>query len=338
MRQHLATALTIVGAVVGAGFASGREVYQFFSRFGVRAIIGVIIAIMMLTLLSIRVLVLAKRHRAKTLVELMQHHLGTNYAKVIKVVLLAALWLGLGVMLSGAGAAGESLGIGQLFTIVLTAAVTAACLNIGIAAVSQANTILIPVLMAVSVYIFCQGMKLGNTTFLIQDASQGSWPALVWSAVLYAGLNSLLVFVVIPPLLQVGKPLGVVLGCGVFGVLLLCTTLLLLQFPVVAATSPIPLLSITTDIAPQVPALYGVLLWTALTTTALANGVGLVEFLVRRYTWNRLLVSASVVISCLPLAFFPFARLVAVVYTALGYVALLVVAAIVFPGRYKRAL
>jgi len=269
MRQHLATALTIVGAVVGAGFASGREVYQFFSRFGVRAIIGVIIAIVMLTLLSVRVLMLAKRHRAKNLVELMQQHLGTNYAKLIKVVLLAALWLGLSVMLSGAGAAGESLGISQLLAIVLTAAVTAGCLNIGIVAVSQANTILIPVLMAVSVYIYYQGMKLGSTTFLIQDASLGSWPALVWSAVLYAGLNSLLVFVVIPPLLQVGKPLGVVLGCGVFGALLLCTTLLLLQFPVVAATSPIPLLSITTEIAPQVPALYGVLLWTALTTTAL---------------------------------------------------------------------
>ncbi|MDP3488251.1 MAG: hypothetical protein Q8S19_10050 [Bacillota bacterium] len=333
MRQQIESALTIVGAVVGAGFASGREVYHFFSRYGANGLLGVIVAMVILCLLCTRVLALARLYRADTLSELMQSHLGVGVNRLLSIVLLGVLWLGLGVMLSGAGAAGESLGVNKLVTLAVTSSLIAACLCSGIAGIKKANTLLIPILIAVSIYLFYRGMEHGSYSFLIMDSSVSSWAGSVWSAFLYAGLNSLLVFVVIPPLAIGGKPTGILLACIMLAVMLLGTTLLLLQFPVLSAGSPVPILSITADIAPRMPEIYGVILWTALTTTALANGLGMQTFAESRLKLNKLSASVLVVASSLPIALLPFAKLVAIVYTGLGYVALVLAAAMLKPSR-----
>lgn len=333
MRQQIESAFTVVGAVVGAGFASGREVYYFFSRYGANGLLGVVVAMAVLGLLCIRVQYLSRRYGASTLSELMQRHLGGGANRVLSQVLLVALWLGLGVMLSGAGAAGESLGLNKLLTLAITACLIAACLYSGIAGIKKANALLIPIMIAVSIYLFWRGMEHGSYSFLIVDISITSWAGSIWSAILYAGLNSLLVFVVVPPLAVGGKPTGILLGCLLFAVMLLGTTLLLLQFPVLSASSPIPILSITADIAPRMPEIYGVILWTALTTTALANGLGMQTFVETRLNLNRVSASVLVVASSLPIALLPFVNLVAVVYTGLGYVALVLAAAMLKPSR-----
>ena len=333
MRQQIESALTVVGAVVGAGFASGREVYHFFSRYGANGLLGVVVAMAILCLLCTRVLALARRYRARTLSELMQRHLGVGVNRLLSLALLGALWLGLGVMLSGAGAAGESLGVNKLVALAVTSILTVVCLYSGIAGIKKANTVLIPILIAGSLYLFCRGMEHGNYSFLIVDPSVSSWAGSVWSAFLYAGLNSLLVFVVIPPLAIGGKPTGILLGCVLFAVMLLGTTLLLLQFPVLSAGSPVPILSITADIAPRMPGIYGVILWTALTTTALANGLGMQAFVENRLKLNKFPASILVVGSSLPIALLPFAQLVAIVYTGLGYVALVLAVALIKPSR-----
>lgn len=334
MRQQIESALTVVGAVVGAGFASGREVYYFFSRYGANGLLGVFVAMIILCLLCTRVLALARLYRVNSLSELMQKHLGVGVNRLLSRVLIGALWLGLGVMLSGAGAAGESLGVSKLVTLAVTSSLIIVCLYSGIAGIRRANTILIPILIAVSVYLFWRGMEHGNYSFLIVDISVLSWAGSVWSGILYAGMNSLLLFVMIPPLASGGKSSGILLGCALFAVLLLGTTLLLLQFPVLSAESAVPILSITADIAPRMPAIYGTILWTALTTTALANGLGMQAFVESRLKLHRLSTSALIVVSSLPIALLPFANLVAVVYTGLGYVALVLAAALMLkPSR-----
>lgn len=333
MRQQIESALTVVGAVVGAGFASGREVYHFFSRYGANGLLGVVVAIAFLCLLCARLQALSIRYRARTLAELMQSHLGGRVNHLLSRVLLIALWLGLGVMLSGAGAAGENLGVNKLVTLALTSVLIAVCLYSGIAGIRKANALLIPILIAVSTYLFWRGVEHGSYSFLIVDTSVFSWASSAWSAILYAGLNSLLVFVIIPPLASEGKSTGILLGCVVFGVMLLGTTLLLLQFPSLTAASPVPMLSIAADIVPRMPKIYGVILWTALTTTALANGLGMQTFVETRLKINRLAASILVVAASLPIALLPFTALVSIVYTALGYIALVLAVAILKPSR-----
>lgn len=333
MRQQLGSALTIVGAVVGAGFASGREVYYFFSRYGLQGLLGAILSIIILLIWSLRVLKLAQRYSANTFMQLLKMHFHPKAYQVLQVLMPLAMWLGLGVMLSGAGAAGVSLGIGKASSLIITSCLVAVCLYAGIEGVKNTNAILIPVLIAVTLVLFWLATRHGNYSFLMISRASPSLLRPLWSGVLYAGLNSLLVFVVIPPLSQSGGSTGILLGCLLFGALLLIAVLLLLQFPVLSAQSPLPMLSIAADVAPAMPKIYGAMLWTALTTTALANGLGLKDFLQSALGSTRLVTSIVIVLASLPIALISFEYLVAVAYTSLGYAALFVAIGMLRPSR-----
>ena len=42
MKEILSIVLVIIGALIGAGFASGQEIYSFFYAYGEKGIIGII--------------------------------------------------------------------------------------------------------------------------------------------------------------------------------------------------------------------------------------------------------------------------------------------------------
>ena len=44
MKDILKTIFVIIGTMIGAGFASGQEIYLFFNRYGTMGILGLIIS------------------------------------------------------------------------------------------------------------------------------------------------------------------------------------------------------------------------------------------------------------------------------------------------------
>ena len=43
MKEIISIVLVIIGALVGAGFASGQEIYSFFYLYGINGLFGIII-------------------------------------------------------------------------------------------------------------------------------------------------------------------------------------------------------------------------------------------------------------------------------------------------------
>lgn len=332
VRKSLAAALTIVGTIIGAGFASGREVYQFFARYGLYGLTGCMLAMMLLCILSLRVVYLSRRYKATDLGELIYMHLGRHTASLLKIVLFCTMWLGLGVMLSGAGAAGEGMGISRLASIGVTAAVVLYCLTRGIKGVKEANTLLIPALIVLTIYLFAKGVSNGTFSFLLLPRPDIPLVQALWSAVLYAGLNGLLLMVIIPPLTAEGNTLGIVLGCAIFGVLLSMVVVLLLIFPYQAVDTPVPMLLVAAYLLPGLPFVYGAMLWTALTTTALTNALGISLTFKNSLRYSLVGRSTVIVCSALPIGLLPFELLVAGVYTSLGYMAVFVTVLLLIPA------
>ena len=50
MREIFTIVLVIIGALIGAGFASGQEIYSFFYSYGVIGLIGIIITCILISL------------------------------------------------------------------------------------------------------------------------------------------------------------------------------------------------------------------------------------------------------------------------------------------------
>ncbi len=95
--------LAIVGAVIGAGFASGREVMTFFTRFGAWSWAGIAVAAVVMGVVVLRLLSLARRLGAVSFAVVCERALGTRGGRIGATLYALMLWGTGAAMLSGAG-------------------------------------------------------------------------------------------------------------------------------------------------------------------------------------------------------------------------------------------
>ena len=62
MRKILKAVFVIIGALIGAGFASGQEIYIFFYQYGINGIFGIIISSILLGFVTYKVLCICKEN------------------------------------------------------------------------------------------------------------------------------------------------------------------------------------------------------------------------------------------------------------------------------------
>ena len=63
MKEIFTITLVIIGALIGAGFASGQEIYSFFYSYGIMGIIGIIVTCILISLIIYKTLWSRKRKR-----------------------------------------------------------------------------------------------------------------------------------------------------------------------------------------------------------------------------------------------------------------------------------
>ena len=56
MKEIFTITLVIIGALIGAGFASGQEIYSFFYSYGIMGIIGIIVTCILISLIIYKTL------------------------------------------------------------------------------------------------------------------------------------------------------------------------------------------------------------------------------------------------------------------------------------------
>jgi uncharacterized membrane protein YkvI len=78
-----------VGVIVGAGFASGQEILQFFASFGAMGLLGCLVAALAFVFLSMVFSTMGQRLRAGSHKEVVQALLGRHVGMVFDV---AACW------------------------------------------------------------------------------------------------------------------------------------------------------------------------------------------------------------------------------------------------------
>ncbi|MEH6946984.1 hypothetical protein V7068_07870 [Bacillus sp. JJ634] len=133
MKQSLQFAAAIVGIIVGAGFASGQEIMQFFTYFGWKGTLGAIIATLLFAFLFMQVVQLGNVLQATSHRQVLHHICGKYLGNVIDLIITFFLFGVLVVMIAGSGSLFEQqFGlphyIGNLFMAIVTIATV--CMNI----------------------------------------------------------------------------------------------------------------------------------------------------------------------------------------------------------------
>ena len=68
----LKVVFVIIGTLIGAGFASGQEMYLFFYSYGIEGLIGILISNILMGIVIYKVLVKVKKHNIETYKDLLE--------------------------------------------------------------------------------------------------------------------------------------------------------------------------------------------------------------------------------------------------------------------------
>ncbi|MCK4259411.1 MAG: hypothetical protein KAX49_10560 [Halanaerobiales bacterium] len=323
----LKIALTYVGAVIGAGFASGQEIFEFFVQYGDKGMIGLFGAGVLFILGGIIFLKLAQHFNINTYYEIFYRILGKRSGFIVDVIYILFILGSVSVMLAGSGTIfQETFGVRYSVGVLITLLVVIITIFAGVKGILMVNTFLIPILMLVIIYTCLSylGSDLIETIGTLSPIRTFPW---YLSGMMYVSFN---VFLSMALLVTIGSKVkerrSLTLG-GFLGGLLLMILLLMMGYTMISFFSEIsyvemPMLIIASYSGDVLHIIYTIGLWFAMITTAVAHVYAFIQRvspLLRLSYYNSAMLTVVIV---LPLTRFGFANLVRYLYPLYGLVAL----------------
>jgi uncharacterized membrane protein YkvI len=323
-------AATFIGAIVGAGFASGQELSQFFLGYGVAGRYGVICSGLLFALWGVWLGEYCNRRRLASYADYLHFLVGGAGAFCVDLLISLYLFCSVFIMLSAANALfsghlGLPPGCGGILTGVLVLAV----LWGGLESLVSFNVILVPLKFLVCLAVFFLTRGMGG---LMAQAGTSLvapiFPHWIGATLFYAGFNMLEAMVVLVPLSEratareclAGNLMGG-LGLGIFALLIFQ---ILLPFRSQVAAWEVPMLIVAGLAHPSLQWAYFFVLWAAILSSAVVSCYGVATRLNGRLAYHHAL--ALVIVLSLALARFQFSSLVRLIYPLFGGVGVLLLA------------
>lgn len=323
-------AATYIGTIIGAGFASGQEVLQFFVRFGQKGLYGIIITSIMFIFFGYIIMELGNRIRAFSYLDILKYS-NSKYLKAVVDFLISLFLFGsLTVMIAGTGALFEQqFGYSELVGSLIMAGLSIITVLAGIDGVVKSISFLIPFLLTFVIGICILSIIKAppvlsamdiiiSENFLIRN-----W---ILSAFLYTSYNIIVSIAVLGPLGAKIKSNRVIKKGALYGGLGigLCSLFIYLAINGHIAqieSIEVPMVYIAGSISLPIQLIYAGVLIAAVYTTAISSLYGFVVRLTNRgrsYFSMRILVILTTVVALL-LSQFGFSNLVKLLYPLVGY-------------------
>ena len=333
---------TFAGSFLGAGYVSGQEIWQFFGRFGVGALPGLLLAMLLMGAVGVMIWELARGTGITEMDRLVVERDVPALRFALSAVQTVMLFGFLVIMCAGAVAlCVQQWALPMLpCAVVLSAAVGLVSLA-GVPGLVNLFSALVPVLCAVTVAAGVAAPLIsGSVSLPAAEAAFGGWPL---SAVVFFGYNTFGVIGIIAPVGPMAEDRksirrGVVIGCIVLAAIALSVLLAMAALPGTEAAE-MPMLAVITRCFPAFAPLYAVMLLVVMFGAAMSCLVALMTFLeekfaaVRRHRviWTVLFMAAALLGS-----FVGFSDLIGVLYPIFGYCGFAFLLLLLFHWLHRR--
>lgn len=325
----------IIGTTIGAGYASGRELWQFF---GAESGLAILIFTVLFMISTLTLMGISYKQRTGDYLPLLRLIVGKPLTKVYDLMIIVYLFSVSVVMLAGGGATLEVFALPYLFGIVFMACLLVCLFIWDIKGMTSVNGLLIPVLITGLVAVLVSFLLKQDFSLQVSLAEQKNWP----SSLPFTALNILPLIAVLAAIGSEIKTKGEIVIAAVGSALILGTltfiyneSLLLVADKM--STYEIPLFAILQYYPNYLLLFMTVILWIAIFTTAAAGMLGLISRF-RQYvklpTW---FIAVILLLLMIPLTSFGFATLVAFLYPLYGVLNLYVLASILLYAIAERA-
>lgn len=265
----------IIGTIIGAGFASGQEIYSFFNIYKENGILGIIIASIIIGVIIYKVLKNSNTLNTKTYKELLKENkLPKQLVNYFYIMINLFLIISFYIMATGFTAYfKQEFNIPTIITAIFVAILCYMTFLKNIEGIAKINTIIIPILIII---IFVLGIKSNiiNTilNFKIQNINLGfDW---ILKSIEYAGYNTILL---IPMLINLKnytknkeKQISII---STFVFFIITTIIYFIMYNYNNLSNiEIPLVFIASQFGDAFKFIYGIVIVLAIYTTIISSG------------------------------------------------------------------
>ncbi|WP_087973302.1 YkvI family membrane protein [Oceanobacillus rekensis] len=347
MRKAFTIGNAFIGIIVGAGFASGQEVLQYFTSFGLMGIIGAILATALFAYVGMLLVWLGSRTQTTSHKEVIYNISGRYLGIVIDYILIFTLF-GVGVvMIAGSGS-----NLNQQFdvpyivgtTIMFILILLAGMLNVNriVSIIAGVTPFLIIFVILISIYSFLNAdVSIIALDSLARDQPT-SLPNWLISALNYVSFNT-----------AVGASMALLMGGaetnrktaalgGLFGglgigLLIILSNLAIFSQIENVGSLDMPMLGIVNNISPILGIIMSLVIFGMIFNTAISMFYSFVARFTEVGTTKFKLFFIGTIIIAYGASFVGFTNLVAELYPIIGYLGLVIIAVLIItPFRIRK--
>ena len=341
--NFLNVALMYVGAIMGAGFASGRELWQFMGLFGRKGIIGTVFVAICFVVLGFMTSYIARAKNTRDFAVIITPEGHPKLMAAVSVFMSLMLFSVL-ITMSAAGGAllNQNYGISRIYGGVSICFFVVITVLGDFQRVSKVFKYIMPVLFAIAVVtsllnIFSDFGALGGYREVKPATMAPNW---VLASALYISYNLLAMIPMISSASIHAKDeknalAGAVLGGIMVGVLALVINLALQKDMSFSDANDMPMLAYARLISKPVGFIYSVILFVAIYSAATSNFYGFTTKIPEGAKKSKIVILAALAAFCLGLL--GFKNIVAYMFSAEGYLGFAIIALLIanFVATYR---
>jgi uncharacterized membrane protein YkvI len=324
----LQIAFTYVGTIVGAGFATGQEIVQFFTKYGWMASWTIALSTLLFIVIGTKLMTLAANLDAKSYEDLNRHLFGEKIGRLFGLFTLVILFGITTVMLAGAGSVfDEHLGIPYQLGLLLTMAFAFIILTRGLSAIIAVNFLVVPFMLVCSALAVLSASKLPTADYWLIMTSQTS-AIKIWTApLLYAAFNLVTAQAVLVPLGAAIKERSTLVWGGMIGGAIIGAMLLGGHFAL-SANMPgimkyeIPMGHLLVEYGRAVQLMFIFVIYGEIFTTFIADVYGLALQLKERTGWRLQAIIALIMAATYAISQIGFSSLLSTLYPLFGMISM----------------
>ncbi len=332
MKKAFKIASVYIGLIIGAGFASGREVLEYFNLRSSTNICGVLLASFLFMVIAYIILTKASSEGIYTFSGYIDSVAG-RLSPVVKGFMLIYMFCGLFVMFAGSGAlVYSSSPLSSFWGCALMALICFLVIGFDLKGIVTLNLILVPLMVCGIVFVTVSAAIFGTA----QTSAIYTGGGIMLSAVCYASYNTVTAGAVLVPLAR-DTNIKTIRASAVGGGFVI-GLLLMLLWTVMGINldtlydSDLPMLELSALIGKTTKRIYTAVLFMAICTTAVSYAFGIISHFSDRLKTkkDRVLFSAVLCLAALPFSLYGFSALISKLYSALGYIGMIWIIMMIF--------
>ena len=330
MKNVLKVVFVIIGTLIGAGFASGQEVYLFFFSYGMKGLIGILISSIIIGVVIYSTFNILNKYKINTYKDFLNILIPKNTKLkiianfIINIFILITFF----IMIAGFGAYFEQeIGINKLVGSLILAIITFIVFMTSIKGVVKVNELIVPILIGFIFIIGIISIKDIHILNLENYVIRTNYTNFALSAVLYSSYNSILLIPVLITLnnyVKNKKQIFYISFISAIVTILLSVIifLLLVRVDVDISKLEMPVVYVVSNMFKILRYIYGVIILGSIFTTAISLGVSFLQNTAKNkkgYTQISIIMCITSVI----ISKFGFSNLVSLLYPIFGYLGLI---------------